>query len=150
MGVLIGHRVVRTLTHWGRLNRRPFADDIFKFIFLNGNELILPRISLKFVPKVRINNIPALVQIMAWRSPCDKPLSEPMIVSLLKDICVTRPQWVKEIQFKCIWTPKGKCIMWMVCVRFCCRNCYHQGWWGRMGQIMQGIGNIQLINYLKP
>ena len=35
------------------------------------------------VPKVRINNIPALVQIMAWRRPGDKPLSEQMMVSLL-------------------------------------------------------------------
>ena len=77
-----------------RLNRRPFADDIFKCIFLNENEWILPRISLKYVPKVRINNIPALVQIMAWCLPGDKPLSEPMMVSLLTDICVTRPQWV--------------------------------------------------------
>ena len=77
------------------LNRRPFADDIFKCNFLNANEWILPRISLKFVPKVRINNIPALVQIMVWRLPGDKPLSEPMMVSLLTDICVTRPQWVK-------------------------------------------------------
>ena len=42
-----------------------------------------------------INNIPALVQIMAWRRPGDKPLSEPMVVSLLTHICVTRPQWVK-------------------------------------------------------
>ena len=25
---------------------------------------------------------------------------------------------VKEIQFKCIGTPKGKCVMWMVCARF--------------------------------
>ena len=30
-----------------------------------------------------INNIKALVQIMAWRRPGDKPLSEPMLVSLL-------------------------------------------------------------------
>ena len=37
-------------------------------------------ISLKCVPKVRINNIPALVQIMAWRRPGDKPLSEPMML----------------------------------------------------------------------
>ena len=77
-----------------RLNRRPFADDIFKCIFLNENEWILPRISLKFVPRVRINNIPALVHIMAWRRPGGKPLSEPMMVSLLTHICVTRPQWV--------------------------------------------------------
>ena len=71
-----------------RLNRRPFVDDIFKCIFLNENDWFLPRISLKFVPRVRINNIPALVQIMAWRRPGDKPLSEPMMVSLLTHICV--------------------------------------------------------------
>ena len=79
-----------------RLNRRPFADDIFKCIFLNENKGILPRFSLKFVPKVRINNIPPLVQIMAWRRPGDKPLSEPMMVRLPTHICVTRPQWVNN------------------------------------------------------
>ena len=31
---------------------------------------------------------------MAWRRPGDKPLSEPMMVSSLTHICVTRPQWV--------------------------------------------------------
>ena len=36
-------------------------------------------ISLKFIPKGPINNIPALVQIMAWRRTGDKPLSEPMM-----------------------------------------------------------------------
>ena len=77
-----------------RPNRRHFADAIFKCISENEIELISPRISLKFVPKVRINNIPALVQIMAWRRPGDKPLSEPIMVSLLTHICVTRPQWV--------------------------------------------------------
>ena len=35
-----------------------------------------------FVPKRPINNIPALGQIMAWRRPGDKPLSEPMIVDI--------------------------------------------------------------------
>ena len=38
-----------------------------------------------------------LVQIMAWRRPGDKPLSEPMMVRLPTHICVTRPQWVKDI-----------------------------------------------------
>ena len=37
-------------------------------------------ISSKFVPKGLINNIPALVQIMAWRRPGDKPLFEPMLL----------------------------------------------------------------------
>ena len=49
-----------------------------------------------FVPKGPINNIPALVQIMAWRRVGNKPLSEPMLVSLPTHICVTRPQWVKQ------------------------------------------------------
>ena len=56
---------------------RHFADDTFKYIFLNENLKISAKISLKFVRKGPINNIPALVQIMAWRRPGDKPLSEP-------------------------------------------------------------------------
>ena len=75
-----------------RQNDHRFTDDTFKGIFLNENILILIKISLKFVPKGPINNIPALVQIMAWRRSGDKPLSEPMMVSLLTHICVTRPQ----------------------------------------------------------
>ena len=55
-------------------------DDTFKSIFLNENVRISIKISLKFVPKCPINNIPSLVQIMAWRRPGDKPLSEPMMV----------------------------------------------------------------------
>ena len=77
-----------------RQNGCLFTDDIFKRIFFNENVWISITISLKFVPKVWINNIPALVQIMAWRRPGDKPLSEPMMVSLLTHICSTRPQWV--------------------------------------------------------
>ena len=38
------------------------------------------RISLKYVRKGPIANIPALVQIMAWRRIGDKPLCEPMLV----------------------------------------------------------------------
>ena len=79
-----------------RPNRRHFADDIFKCIFENENVWIPIKISLKYVLKCPINNIPALVQIMAWRRPGDKPLSEPMMVNLRTHICVTRPQWVKE------------------------------------------------------
>ena len=77
-----------------RQNGRHVADDIFKCIFLNENVWIPIKISLKFVAKGRINNIPALVQIMARRRPGDKPLSEPMMVSLPTHICVIRPQWV--------------------------------------------------------
>ena len=65
-----------------RQDGRHFADDTFKRIFLNDNIRISTEISLKFVPKGPINNILALVQIMAWRRLGDKPLSEPMMVSL--------------------------------------------------------------------
>ena len=50
-----------------RQNGRHLADNIFKCNFLNENVWIPIEISLKFVPKGPINNIPALVQIMAWR-----------------------------------------------------------------------------------
>ena len=79
-----------------RQNGHHFPDAIFKCIFLNENVWISLKISLKFVPKVLINNIPALVQIMAWRRPGNKPLSEPMMVSLPTHICVTLPQYVKQ------------------------------------------------------
>ena len=98
-----------------------FADSILKCIFfLNEKFCILIKVSLKFVPEDAIeaarltlvfrrhiikislksvpegpiNIIPSLVQIMAWRRPGDKPLSEPMMVRLLMHICVTLPQWV--------------------------------------------------------
>ena len=80
-----------TITHYAlneltpRQNGRHFPDDIFKCIFLSENMWISIKISLKFVPKGTINNIPALVHIMAWRRPGDKPLSEPL-VSLLTHI----------------------------------------------------------------
>ena len=80
-----------------RQNGRRFADDTFKRIFLNENVRISIKISLKFFAEGHINNIPALVQIMAWRRPGDKPLFEPMMVSLLTHICVTRPQWVNSL-----------------------------------------------------
>ena len=80
-----------------RQNGRHFADDTFKPIFLNENIRISIKISLKFVLKGPINNIPALVQIMAWHQSGYKPLSEPMMVNLLTHISVTRPQWVNLI-----------------------------------------------------
>ena len=64
----------------------------FSSIFLNENVSISIKISLKFIPMGPIDNIPALVQIMSWRRLGDKPLYEPMLVSLLTHICVTQLQ----------------------------------------------------------
>ena len=52
-------------------------------------------ILLKLVSKGPINNIPALVLIMAWHQPGEKPLSEPMKVSLVTHIYAIRSQWIK-------------------------------------------------------
>ena len=79
-----------------RQNGHHFPDDTFKCILLYENVRIAIEISLKFVSKGPINNCPSLVQMMAWRRPGDKPLSEPMMVKLLTNICFTRPQWVNH------------------------------------------------------
>ena len=54
----------------------------FPNAFIRVKKRMSIKISLKFVPKGPINNIPALVQIMAWRRPGHKPLSEPLLTQL--------------------------------------------------------------------
>ena len=95
------------LTHWGRDKWPPF----FQTTFSNAFSWMKIKISLKFVPKGPISNNPALVQIMARRRSGDKPLSEPMMVSLLTHICVTRPQWVKksEVHHSILWLKLFSC-----------------------------------------
>ena len=68
------------LTHW----RQDKMDEILQMTFsnafsLNENVWIAIKISLRFVPKGSIIIIPALVQIMAWCPPGNKPLSKPMM-----------------------------------------------------------------------
>ena len=78
----------KSLTHLPlEKNGRRFADDIFECIFMTEKLCILIRISLKFVPKCLIDNIPASVQVMAWRLTRDKPLYEPMMTQFLTHIC---------------------------------------------------------------
>ena len=90
-------------TYRPRQYGRHFPDAIFRWLFLNKNVWISINISLKFVPRGPINNIPTLVQVMAWRRPGDKPLSEPMMVRLSTHICVTRPQWVNITKTARMW-----------------------------------------------
>ena len=63
-----------------RQNYHHLADDIFKCIFFNKDIRISFQVSLKFVRKARINNIPASGLIMAWCRPGDKPcIYKPLI-----------------------------------------------------------------------
>ena len=114
-----------------RQNGRYFPDNTSKCTFLIENVWVSFKISLKFVPKVRNNNIPVLVQIMAWRWSGDKPLSEPMMIILLTHICITGPQWVNEtkmtwnawhLRWKMTWESHensihiiGPSVQWMHC-----------------------------------
>ena len=86
-----------------RQNGCHFPDDILKWIFLNENIWISIKISLKLVPRGSINNIPALVQIMAWRRPGDKPLSEPWWLGCWR--IYARPQWVKVLNLSSLSSP---------------------------------------------
>ena len=69
--VLVSHIWVGKLSHHRfntlrpRQNGHHFAGDISRCIFLNANVWIPIKISLKFIPKGPVNNIPTLVQIMA-------------------------------------------------------------------------------------
>ena len=128
-----------------RQNGHHFADDIFKCIFLNENVWIPSKTSLKFVPKGPINNIPALVQIMAWRRPDDKPLSELMTVSLLTHICVTRPQWVKSSLKNC---GCYICQWWWLHrytwnTKWCRHQCYH-----KLNSVMLGCSITNVTSWI--
>ena len=72
------------LTYWGRDKMAVVSQTILSnaFSWMKMHEWISLKISLKLVPKGPINNIPALVQVMAWRRPGEKPLTEPMVVKL--------------------------------------------------------------------
>ena len=55
------------------------ADDNYKCIFMNENDRILIRISLKCITRSPIDSKPALVQVMARRQTGKKPVSELML-----------------------------------------------------------------------
>ena len=89
-----------SLRYWGRNKMAATYQTTFSNAFSWMKCLVSVKISLKFVPKGPINNIPSLVQMMAWRRPCDKLLSEPMVVSLVTHTCVSRPQRVNNVWIK--------------------------------------------------
>ena len=78
-----------------RQNGRHFADDIPKHFVLTKMLKLRFKLHWSLFPRVWLTiNIPALLQIMAWRWSGDKLLSEPLVVKLTMGICVTRPQLI--------------------------------------------------------
>ena len=111
------HAITFFLPRWDINILRPrqncchFADDIFRCIFFNQNGAfrLIFHWSLFLRVKKKQNNIPSLVQIIAWHRPGDKPLSEPMMVRSLTHICVTQPKWVNNLGFDFVrW--KSHCL----------------------------------------
>ena len=71
--------------------------DNFKCTFLNENDRIPIRISLKFVPRSPVDNKAALVQVMAWRWTGDKPLPEPMLTQFTGAYMRHWGRWVNMV-----------------------------------------------------
>ena len=78
------------------------------------NESLLVQVMASFLsgadPLLSSHIVNTLVQIVPWRSPGDKPLSEPMMVRLPTHTCVTRPQWVNSTFLNEIRIKDTKCI----------------------------------------
>ena len=72
-GFCLGKYVLNSSPHGE--NDCDFADDIFICIFVNEKLSIFIKISLRFVHRGHIDDIPALVLIMAWRRLGDRPFS---------------------------------------------------------------------------
>ena len=104
---LTSAQYVGALTYWGPDKMAAISETILSkaFSWMKMLEFWL-KFHWSLFPKVQLT-IQALVQIMAWRQPGGKPLSEPVLVSLLMYICVTRPQWVKSMQMNYIWCAKA-------------------------------------------
>ena len=88
------------LTHWGRDKIDAISQTTISNTF-SWMKMLECRLKFHWSVFLRvgpINNILSLVQIMAWRRPGDKPLSEPMMVRFPTHICVIRLQWVSTLR----------------------------------------------------
>ena len=88
---------MRYLTHWGQDKIVTILQTTFSNAFSRTK---MKEFRFRFQWSLFDKNIPSLVQIMTWRRPGDKALSEPMMCKLLKPICVTQPQWVKRFTMR--------------------------------------------------
>ena len=98
-----------------RQNWRHYPDDIFQCIFFNENMWISIKISFKFVSKYQINNILALVKIMAWHQATNHCLNQWWLIywriftslGLNELMCNS---WNVKHNAKCIFSTRPKCM----------------------------------------
>ena len=89
-------RFAAVSTHWGRDKMAAIFQTTFSgaFSWLKMYEFRLT-FTWNLISSVQLTIFQHWFRFMAWRRPGDKPLSEPGMVTLLTQICVTQPQWVK-------------------------------------------------------
>ena len=86
------------LSHWGRDKMGAISQTKLSKAF---SWMKISEFRLKFHWSLLLwVRLTILVQIMVWRRPGDKPLSEPMMFRLSTHTHVTRPQWVKAKRSK--------------------------------------------------
>ena len=97
----------RRLTYWGRDKMAAIFQTTIQNGFSERKYMNFDWHFTEVYPNGQIDDIPALVQMMAWRRPGDMPFSETMMFCLLTHICVTWPQWVKHhttvIEYQLTW-----------------------------------------------
>ena len=112
--------------------------------------------SPRFVSKDPINNIPALVQIMPWRRPGDKPLFKTMMVSLLTH---RHPASMTNWQTYCRWVLDAFSRTKMVVFRYTLTKvCFQEFYWVRVkiDIVLAGISMLSnhatghCMNWRKP
>ena len=127
------------LTHWGQDKMAAiFHMTFWNGFFFNENVSIFIKIPIKFVSKVPINNITALIQVVACHWPGDRQLSEPIMFSLLMHNTVEtlystiyyskyfiELNFDKSTQYVALWTHKRhpiprpfgramECLLWVL------------------------------------
>ena len=136
---------------WPIFPRRHFQKHVIEWKYRN----FAFKFSVKFVPKVSNDNIPSLFQIMDWRRPGDKPLSETMMANLLTHIGVARPQWVNHLTLNvntlCVITPLVIFAIEYICIDVK-ENSILRDWFGKSTSICAWFysknGNLGQILYL--
>ena len=117
----------------------------------------LSAISLKFVPMGPMDNNPPLVQIMAWRWICDKPLSKPLLTGFTDKFMwhmgeinfSTITHWrllIKTLWYRQLENRRGKSFKLAVLLS---RPWYHSFYTTRRAQLRASataIGQVQFID----
>ena len=125
---------MNTLRPWQ--NGRHFADDIFECIFFNENYCISIQISLKYVPRGPIINMPALVQIMTPRQTGFNVLSNPEWYEWIKK---STENWWYTLEWNYVLL-SDKCQLLENSIQNLMKNCR---------DILQNMPDMLLFSYHK-